>query len=131
MKRGTFWKSSPYGIRYNKRKQKYELHAGVDFAASKGTPVYAAADGIVNEVSYKNHGYGKSIVLHHGSGIKTRYAHLSKILVEKKQEIVVGDIIGLVGSTGNTRGKFNGCHLHFEVIINNNTQNPLSYISSW
>lgn len=128
LEKGTYWKSSPYGIRFNKKKNKYELHGGVDFAAAKGTPVYAASDGKVIEVSIKKNGFGKSVVIKHDKKIKTRYAHLSKIIVSYQQEVKLGDVIGLVGSTGNTRGKKDSSHLHFEVIIDGKKHNPLLYI---
>lgn len=129
MKKGTYWNSSPFGIRYNRLKQKYELHGGVDFAAAEGTPVYAAEKGIVIEVSIQTVGFGKSIVLQHQTeNARTRYAHLSKILVNSEQIVEKGQIIGLVGNTGNTRGRINASHLHFELIINNKKYNPLLHI---
>ncbi len=128
MKKGTFWHSSPFGIRYNKLKKIYETHGGVDFAAVEGTPIYAAEKGSVIEVSIKTNGFGKSIVIQHDNNVKTRYAHLSKILVTSEQEVNQGDIIGLVGATGNTRGKVNASHLHFEILINNKKYNPILHI---
>lgn len=128
MKKNTFWQSSPFGIRYNKIKKKYEIHGGIDFAAPEGTPVYAAENGTVIEASIKTNGFGKSIVIEHQAAIKTRYAHLSKILVYEGQIIKRGELIGKVGSTGNTRGKFNASHLHFEILINNKKYNPILHI---
>jgi murein DD-endopeptidase MepM/ murein hydrolase activator NlpD len=128
LKEETFWVSSPYGLRFNKKKKKYEMHHGTDFAAIYGTPVYAFADGMIIETSFRKNGFGKSIVIFHGQGISTRYAHLSRILVSYKQKIRKGDLIGLVGATGNTRGKKSGSHLHFELMINKKRYNPLFYI---
>lgn len=128
MKKNTFWKSSPFGIRYNKIKKKYEMHGGIDLAAPEGTPVYAAEEGRIIETSVKTSGFGKSIVIEHENNVKTRYAHLSKILVEEDQYIQQGEIIGLVGSTGNTRGRVNAAHLHFEILINNKKYNPILHI---
>ena len=130
MKKGTYWNSSPFGIRYNTVKKRYEMHGGVDFAASEGTPIYAAAKGVVIEVSIQTSGFGKSIVLRHDdiAGAKTRYAHLSKILIESEQKVEKGQIIGLVGATGNTRGQINASHLHFELIIENKKYNPMLHI---
>jgi murein DD-endopeptidase MepM/ murein hydrolase activator NlpD len=134
MKKGTFWQSSHYGKRFNTKKNTYEVHGGVDFAAPEGTPVYAAHDGIVSEVSIKTTGFGKSVVIDHNKIsqeqelVRTRYAHLSKILVDYNEEVSMGQIIGLVGKTGNTRGKRNAAHLHFELIIDNKKYNPLIHI---
>lgn len=129
MKKGTYWNSSPFGIRYNTLKKKYEMHGGVDFAAAEGTPVYAAEKGYVIEVSIQTSGFGKSIVLKHElADAKTRYAHLSKILVTSEQAVEKGEIIGLVGATGNTRGRMNASHLHFELIIDNKKYNPMLHI---
>ncbi len=129
MKRGTFWHSSPFGIRYNKIKKKHEMHGGVDFAASEGTPIYAAENGYIIEVSIQTSGFGKSIVIQHEiAKAKTRYAHLSKILVNSEQYVNKGEIIGLVGATGNTRGRINASHLHFELIIDNKKYNPILHI---
>ncbi len=129
MKKGTFWNSSPFGVRYNTLKKKYEMHGGVDFAASEGTPVYAAESGFVIKISIQNHGFGKCIVLQHETAnAKTRYAHLSKILVKYEQAVKKGEIIGLVGATGNTRGRINASHLHFELIIDNKKYNPMLHI---
>lgn len=133
MKRGTFWRSSHFGRRFNTKKNTFEVHGGVDFAAPEGTPVYAAHDGVVSEISIKSTGFGKSIVLNHthlkiDNKVSTRYAHLSKILVKPNESVCMGQIIGLVGSTGNTRGKRNASHLHFELIIDNKKYNPLLHI---
>ncbi len=128
LKEETFWVSSPYGLRYNKKKKKYEMHHGTDFAAVYGTPVHAFADGLVIETSFRKNGFGKSIVLFHENGISTRYAHLSKILVSYKQKVKKGQLIGLVGATGNTRGKKSGSHLHFEIMLDKKRYDPLFYI---
>jgi murein DD-endopeptidase MepM/ murein hydrolase activator NlpD len=128
MKKNTFWQSSPFGIRFNRLKKKYEMHGGVDFAAPIGTPVYSAEAGVVIEITNKNTGYGKSIVIEHESNVKTRYAHLSKILVMKGDRVQPNHLIGLVGATGNTRGVRSASHLHFEVIIDRKKYNPLIYL---
>ncbi|MDI6880631.1 MAG: M23 family metallopeptidase, partial [Desulfitobacteriaceae bacterium] len=83
-------------------------------AAAAGTVVSAGWDG----------GYGKMILIDHGNGVMTRYAHSSQLLVSVGQRVAKGQTIGLVGVTGNTTGP----HLHFEVISNGSTLNPLSYL---
>ena len=129
MREGTYWQSSRYGMRYNKNKKKYELHGGVDFAAPSGIPVYSAEAGIVESISLSYTGFGKSIVIDHGNGVKTRYAHLSKILVKKKQHVKALCKIALVGATGNTRSSNNkkgdASHLHFELLISGKRYNPM------
>lgn len=128
MKKNTFWQSSRFGIRFNRKKKKYEMHGGVDFAAPTGTPIYSAEEGYITEITDKTTGYGKSIVIGHANNIKTRYAHLSKILVSHGQAVKANQIIGLVGATGNTRGSGSASHLHFEVIIENKKYNPIKHL---
>lgn len=119
-----------FGIRLDPFLERYTPHEGIDIAAEKGTPIYAAADGVVEEARdrYKrNRGYGKTILINHGYGFKTRYAHLSQILVKKGQKVKRWDIIGRVGDSGRTTGS----HLHYEVIVNGKPVNPFSYIYNW
>lgn len=104
-----FWISSRFGPR------KKRFHYGIDMAALKGTPVYAAAEGTVVEVSFTPKGYGKSIVISHQK-CKTRYAHLDEILVKVGQKVTPSKQIGCVGATGLVRGKNDASHLHFEVV---------------
>jgi murein DD-endopeptidase MepM/ murein hydrolase activator NlpD len=106
--RTQFWISSNFGPRKN------GFHYGIDLAALKGTPVYAALDGVVIEASYTPHGYGKSIVIDHKK-CKTRYAHLNDIYVKVGQKVTTTKPIGAVGKTGLVKGK-KPEHLHFEVI---------------
>ena len=98
-------------------------HHAVDIANKIGTPIYAADAGTI-EVAGWGTGYGNQIVIDHGGGKKTRYAHLSKFHVEKGQKVSKGETIGEMGSTGWSTGP----HLHFEVIINGRKYNPLNYI---
>jgi len=98
-------------------------HTAVDIAGPVGTPIYAADSGVV-EVEGWGTGYGNQIVINHGGGKKTRYAHLSKFYVKKGEEVTKGQAIGAMGSTGWSTGP----HLHFEVIINGTKYNPLNYI---
>lgn len=115
--------SSSYGSRVHPITGRRTFHDGVDIAASHGSGVYAYSDGRVIEARY-NGGYGNNIVIDHGNGLKTRYAHLSRISVRAGQKVQTGQRIGSVGSTGVSTG----AHLHFEVIKNGQTRNPLNYI---
>lgn len=100
-------------------------HKAVDFAAPRGTPIYAAEDGVVIESYYNNGGYGNMVTIDHGNGMKTRYAHNSQNLVKKGQKVTKGETIALVGTTGQSTGN----HLHFEVMINGVCVNGLNYIA--
>lgn len=98
-------------------------HHAVDIANKIGTPIYAADAGTVEYAGWGK-GYGNQIVIDHGGGKKTRYAHQSKFYVKKGEEVDKGEIIGAMGSTGWSTGP----HLHFEVMINGVKYNPLNYI---
>lgn len=98
-------------------------HTATDIAGPVGTPIYAADSGTI-ELEGWGRGYGNQIVINHGGGKKTRYAHLSKFYVEKGEKVTKGQAIAAMGSTGNSTGP----HLHFEVIINSVKYNPLNYI---
>ncbi len=99
------------------------FHSGIDLVAPSGTLVKAADGGEVIQAGYDG-GYGYSIMVYHGGGFATWYAHLSRILVSPGQRVERGQVIGLVGSTGWSTGS----HLHFEVRINGAAQNPLGYL---
>ncbi|MFA6306463.1 MAG: M23 family metallopeptidase [Patescibacteria group bacterium] len=98
-------------------------HHAVDIANKTGTPIYACDTGVV-EVAGWGTGYGNQIVVDHGGGRKSRYGHLSKFYVKKGEAVKKGEVIGLMGSTGNSTGP----HLHFEYIINGIKYNPLNYL---
>jgi murein DD-endopeptidase MepM/ murein hydrolase activator NlpD len=100
-----------------------EFHTGQDIRAAVGTPVSAAADGTVMFAGWKN-GYGQVVEIDHGNGLTTRYGHLSKIETTTGHEIMRGELLGLVGSTGRSTGP----HLHYEVRINDNPVNPRAYL---
>lgn len=101
-----------------------ELHKGVDISAGMGTPVHAAADGVVAHAEYSS-GYGKIVDIDHGHGMHSWYAHLSRFEVIPGQEIHRGDILGYSGATG----KVTSPHLHFEVRIGGSAVNPMPYLT--
>lgn len=98
-------------------------HTGVDIHGTYTNAIYAAADGVVEFAGWNSGGYGEMILINNGGGMKTRYAHSSKLLVKKGDVVKRGQVIGMIGTTGRSTGP----HLHFEVIINGKYQNPLAY----
>ncbi|OQX86365.1 MAG: hypothetical protein B6D63_00035 [Candidatus Latescibacteria bacterium 4484_7] len=120
--RGGFL-SSRFGRRMDPFTGRLARHLGVDFCARTGTPVMATANGIVT-MAKRNGSFGLFIEINHGNGFKTRYGHLSKILVRRGQRVKRREIIGLVGNTGRSTGS----HLHYEVIYRRVHRNPLNYI---
>ena len=98
-------------------------HKGIDLAISAGTPIYAVAGGTVVSSKYDGN-YGNCVVIDHGNGIQTRYAHASVLRVSAGTVVKQGDLLALVGSTGQSTGN----HLHFEVTVNGNRVNPAPYI---
>lgn len=113
-----------FGVRNDPFNRGRRKHDGVDMAAPIGTPIYATGNGIV--VSPKGlTGYGNQVMVDHKFGYKTRYAHLNKILVEPGQWVKRGEIIGLMGNTGRSRGS----HLHYEIIHKGVPVNPINYLS--
>ncbi len=99
------------------------MHEGIDIAASTGAPIWAAAAGTVIHAGWLG-GYGNLVVLDHGNGLATAYAHCSAILVGVGQTVAQGETIALVGSTGHSTGP----HLHFEVRVNGVAVDPLLYL---
>ncbi len=127
LERSKCWISSLFGRR-KKVDGSWGFHYGLDMAAHKGTPVYAAGDGTVIEAQYVK-GYGNTIVIAHSRTLKTRYAHLDKILIQVADKVKKGKMIGKVGDTGFVRkqGK-DASHLHFEVDQNGKRENPLIFL---
>lgn len=117
--------SSNFGYRIHPISGTRKLHAGVDIAAPAGTPILAAESGTVVSVKYLTTGYGKHVVISHGSNIATLYGHMSSISVTPGQTISRGQQIGGVGTTGASTGN----HLHFEVRVNGSPVSPWGYIS--
>ncbi len=100
------------------------FHRGVDISAPRGTPIKAAADGVVLHAGFVN-GYGRVVVIDHGSGVQTLYAHMSRSAVVPGQEIRQGEVVGAVGSSGRVTAP----HLHYEVRRNGTPQNPTHFIN--
>ena len=115
--------SSKYGQRYHPIKRKRKFHCGIDLAAKTSSPIYSAATGRVKFVGRKN-GYGNVVEIEHSSKVKTRYAHLSKILVSKGERVIRGTKIGLQGKSGTATKQ----HLHFEIHLKGKHVNPYSFI---
>ncbi len=122
--KGEFRLSSSFGYRIDPVYGGGERHGGQDFATKTGTPVYVTGDGVVEKASMHLWGYGNEIVIDHGYGYKTRYAHLNTIEVSPGMKLHRGDRIGTVGNTG----KSTGSHLHYEVIYRGNRVNPMNYL---
>ena len=102
-------------------------HTGLDISNSKKEPIYAAADGFVEISGYQSNGYGNTIIINHGNGFKTRYAHASELYVSAGEYVKQGQTIAKHGNTGRVRGT-TGIHLHFEIIKNGKQVNPLGYV---
>jgi murein DD-endopeptidase MepM/ murein hydrolase activator NlpD len=124
---GKDWRSkvtSEFGWRIDPFTHEGAGHGGIDLGAAKGTKIHAALDGKVLFVRYTNSGYGYHLAIDHGGEFITLYAHCSKILVTEGQTVHAGDVIAEVGSTGRSTGN----HLHFEVRISGEKQNPRKYL---
>lgn len=119
--RGVF--ASGFGMRRDPISGAHSFHKGIDIFADTGTPIIASAGGTISFAANKG-GYGLHVIVDHGFGVKTRYAHMSKCDVEVGQKVKRGDRLGLVGSTGRSTGP----HLHYEVIVGGVPQHPKRYI---
>ncbi len=115
--KANFRYTSGFGPRWGR------LHAGTDFAAPIGTPIYATADGVITHAGWSS-GYGRLIKIRHDFGIETRYAHLNSMDVRVGQRVSRGERIGAMGNSGRSTGP----HLHYEVRVNGNPVNPMTYI---
>jgi murein DD-endopeptidase MepM/ murein hydrolase activator NlpD len=111
-----------YGLRFHPLLGYVRPHKGLDFTAAKGTPVYATGNGRVSSAYYSD-SFGNVIYLDHGFDFETRYAHLSKYVVEAGQYVTRGQLIGYVGNTGTSVS----AHLHYEVLFKNNQINPINF----
>ncbi|NDP27342.1 MAG: peptidoglycan DD-metalloendopeptidase family protein [Flavobacterium sp.] len=115
--------ASGFGYRTDPFTKARKMHEGMDFTAKIGTPIYATGDGVVERADNTASGFGNHIVINHGFGYETLYAHLSKYKCRTGQRIQRGEIIGYVGSTGRSEGP----HLHYEVHKNGKVVNPLNF----
>lgn len=114
--------ASGFGMRMHPIYKIMKLHAGLDLTAKTGTDIYAAGDGVVEKADWMS-GYGQIVIIDHGFGYKTRYAHCSKYNVKEGQKVKRGDIIAFVGNTGSSVG----AHLHYEVRKNGKAINPINF----
>ncbi len=117
--------TSGFGYRRDPKGGGRRMHAGVDFAAPKGTPIYATADGVVKSATRES-GYGYTVRIEHAFGFETVYAHQSKLRVQSGQRVSRGEHIGDMGSTGRSTG----VHLHYEVRLNGKPVNPMTYLEA-
>lgn len=112
--------TSPYGLRWGGT----DFHPGIDIANDLGTPIIATADGVVEYAGWDSGGYGNMVDINHGNGIMTRYAHASQVVVTAGQYVKRGQLIAYMGSTGFSTGP----HVHYEVQVNGQRVNPISYL---
>lgn len=115
--------SSYYGYRIDPFYKVNKFHPGVDFSAPTGTEVFATGDGLVKRIKKSRRGYGNEIIVDHGFGYTTRYGHLDEFKVRRGEKVKRGQVIGTVGNSGKSTAP----HLHYEVIKNNRTVNPIYY----
>lgn len=115
--------ASGFGYRIDPVYKTPRMHAGLDFSAETGTPVYATGDGTVEIAGSQGDGYGNKVVINHGYGYETLYGHNSKVLVHAGEKVKRGQTIALVGSTGKSTGP----HCHYEVWKNGTKINPVNY----
>jgi len=115
--------SSGFGYRRDPFTGRSKRHTGVDFALKPGNPVYSTGDGVVESVKFELFGYGNQIVIDHGFGYKTRYAHMKSIGVAEGMKVKKGECIGLSGNSGRSSGP----HLHYEVMYKDAFVNPANY----
>ncbi|WP_053405703.1 M23 family metallopeptidase [Persicobacter sp. CCB-QB2] len=116
--------ASGFGYRIHPIHKIKRLHTGCDFSAPKGTPIYATGGGKVVKVKTDFSGYGKHVIIDHGYGYKTLYAHMQDFAVKRGEKVKRGDLIGYVGNTGSSTAP----HVHYEVRKNDRPVNPINYL---
>ncbi|MEM9820812.1 MAG: M23 family metallopeptidase [Bacteroidota bacterium] len=114
---------SGFGMRFHPIYKRHKMHTGLDFTCQRGTPIQATGDGKVLNIRNLKSGYGTYVIVDHGYGYQTLYAHMSKVDVRKGQKVTRGQKIGEVGSTGTSTAP----HLHYEVIYRGSKVNPIHY----
>jgi len=115
--------ASGYGYRIHPIYKNRKLHTGMDFSSKSGTPIYATGDGKISKLRRSRRGYGNHVIIDHGYGYKTLYAHMKKYIVQKGQKVKRGEVIGYVGNTGTSVAP----HLHYEVIKDGRKINPANF----
>lgn len=114
---------SGFGMRMHPIHKIRKMHTGLDFTSPVGTPVRATGKGTIKRIEHRRTGYGKNVIIDHGYGYETRYAHLNKISVKEGQVVEKGEAIGEVGNTGTSTAP----HLHYEVIFDNKPVDPINF----
>lgn len=115
--------ASGFGYRIDPIYKTVKFHAGLDFTAPQGTPIYATADGVVKTAGFSDGGYGNHVVINHGYGYETLYGHMYRLKVRSGQRVKRGDLIGYVGNTGKSTGP----HCHYEVHKNGQKLDPVYF----
>jgi murein DD-endopeptidase MepM/ murein hydrolase activator NlpD len=115
--------ASGFGYRIDPIYKTVKMHAGLDFSAPQGTPIYATADGVVKTSGFSDGGYGNHVVINHGYGYETLYGHMVRVKARTGQRVKRGDLIGYVGSTGKSTGP----HCHYEVHKNGHKLDPVYF----
>jgi murein DD-endopeptidase MepM/ murein hydrolase activator NlpD len=118
--------SAGFGMRKHPIFKIHKMHEGLDYVAPQGTPIYATGKGVIKYTNKSNVGYGNQVVIDHGYGLMTRYAHLKLIKVKTSETVERGQCIGYLGNTGCSSGP----HVHYEVIKNGKKVNPIHYMLS-
>lgn len=118
---GSF--TSGFGYRKSPFTRVWKFHAGIDISAPRGTKIRAASSGVVSRAAFTG-GYGKLVIIDHGYGVQSAYAHNAQIFVKESQVVQQGQVIGTVGTTGHSTGP----HLHFEVMVDGRKVNPMAYL---
>ncbi|MCU7551085.1 peptidoglycan DD-metalloendopeptidase family protein [Chitinophagaceae bacterium LB-8] len=115
--------ASGFGYRIDPIYKTVKMHAGLDFAAPQGTPIYATADGVVQLAGFSDGGYGNHVVINHSYGYETLYGHMVRVKARRGQRVKRGEVVGYVGSTGKSTGP----HLHYEVHKNGQKLDPVYF----
>ena len=115
--------ASGFGYRLHPVYKTHKMHTGIDFTAPTGTPIYATGNGTVGDVELGHRGYGNHVIISHGFGYQTLYAHMKKVVAKPGKKVKRGELIGYIGSTGTSTAP----HLHYEVIKNGKKINPINY----